>query len=607
MGFRRTVLAILAILAFSQTARAAAWIETTVLSDAVTVDIDRSGHTTVSHNVALKVRGGPLKTWSIQGIDADAEPLPDASVINTSSNAGANSRRDLALIRGDDGSLQIDIADDRGLKQGSYLLKFAYKTAFGSNKMARSHGPWVEIAWVGPRFPTGLDGAKVTFRLPSASTPPRLPELDVDPDLPNLEGAPVDSFVSTLRRNTTTDEIDLVRAHVAQGEPVLWRLWVSPGAFDSGLMHAASADNETNPNAPSPIATRHVSGWTWMAIALSAAVFWISALLAKLRLHAADCAAQNAVPTSLVRLNPVLRVALSGFLVAAAIVIAWAWELPTLATLCTASAMLLALQSAPKSEAVLRGPGAWLPLTDSDAFLRSQPSLRGRFFDVTRWQGKIVLSTYGLLTVVAMALIARGSTYDAALLGLLAPLPLPLFLTARGTQLPSAARQHAATWLAKLQRRLSRSLGLKVIAWARFPDGEATPDELRLRVIPPAVVPGLLGIEVVHQSGGEALETTVYLLIRVQEGSPAQLVWKDRLTWQRGRRTEERVAIYPLVWPSCAIAEDVIVALLSALRPKEAKSPAPTATGKSKRVVSKPTKSAKPSLIAVPPPLSRNA
>lgn len=606
MGLRRIFLVVLALLGVSNWARAAAWVDATVLSDAVILDVAHTGEATVSHKISLRVRGGPLKTWSVQGIDADADPLPDASVVSTSSNANPSARKELVLTRGDDGSLQIDVADDRGLRQGNYLLQFAYKTNFRTTRMLRPHGPWVEIAWIGPRLPTGLDGAKVTFRLPSASTAPRLPELDVDPDLPTVEGAPVDSFVSTLRRNTTTDEIDLVRAHVAQGEPVLWRLWVSPAAFDHDLASASPGDSGPLPDAGLPIATRHVSGWTWIAIAFGAAVLWITAFLVKLRLHTADCVAQSVTPTSLVRLNPVLRVAVSGFLVAAAIILAWAWELPSLAILFTAAAMLLAAQSEPHETAQLRGPGAWLPLTDSDAFTRAQPGLHGRFFDLTRWQGRIVLSLWGLLALAAMAIVSRGSTYDAALLGLMSPLPLPLFLTARGTQLPSAARQRAADWLAKLHRRLSRSHGLKVIAWARFPDGEAAPDELRLRVIPPAPVPGLLGLEVAYQDGGEARETTACLLIRVQEGSPAQLVWKDRLTWQRGRRPEERVAIHALVWPSCAVARDVIVSLLTELRAPDAKPAAPTTTAKRRLGAKKSHNSPKTSLVAVPAPMTRN-
>ncbi len=599
MGPSRLVLIVLALVAFAQTASAAAWVETTVLSDAVTLDVDRAGKAQVSHKISLRVRGGPLKTWAIQGIDPDAEPLPEASVVNVSSNAGTNNRRDLALVRGDDGSLQIDIGDDRGLKQGSYLLEFAYKTDFRNTKMVRPHGSWLEVAWVGPRFPTGLDGAKVTFRLPSATVPPRLPELDMDPDLPTLEGAPIDSFVSTLRRSAAVDEIDLVRAHVAQGEPVLWRLWVSPAAFDASLAPAAASERADSMTAV-PIATRHVSGWAWVAIALGAAVLWVTALLAKLRLHTADCIAQDVTPAAVVPLNPVLRVAVSGFLVAGAVVIAWAWELPTLAMLCGAGAIVLALQSAPRRQAALRGPGTWLPLTDSEAFMRTQPVLRGRFFDATRLHGKTALSIWCSLSVVAIALVSRGSAYDGALLGMLTALPISLFLTARATQLPSAARQRAADWLAKLQRGLTRAHGLKVIAWARFPNGEATPDELRLRVIPPAPVSGLLGLEVAYQPDCDGREATACLLIRAQEGSPAQLVWKGRLTWQRGRRAEERVAVYPLIWPSCAIAEDAILALIAEL------SVTTPAVAKRATPASKPQKSSKSALASVPAPMSRN-
>ena len=607
MGYRQCLLIILGLLLFAPTARAAAWIETTVVSDAVTLELERDGRTTVAHKIALKVRGGPLKAWTLQGIDADAEPLPDASVVNTSANAGPNSRRELVLTRGDDGSLQIDISDDRGLKQGTYLLQFAYKTDFRSTKMVRARGPWLEIGWIGPRFSSGLDGAKVTFRLPAAPTAPRLPELDVDPDLPTLEGAPVDSFVSTLRRNTSTDEIDLVRAHVAQGEPVLWRLWASPGAFDSTLVPSIPTALDAASNAPAPIATRRVGAWSWIIIALSAAILWTSALLAKLRLHAADCRAQGVLPLSVVRLNPVLRVSFSGSLVAAAILVAWVWEAPTLAIVLLSGAMLLALQNAPKQETALRCPGAWLPLTDSEAFLRSQPKLMARYLDASRWQGKIALALWFLVAAAAMLIVSRGSTYDAALLALMSPLPLPLFLTARGTQLPAAERQRAADWLAHLQRRLSRVHKLKVIAWARFPDGGATPDELRLRVIPRVPVSGLLGLEIAYQRATDAREPTACLIVRAQEGTPAQLVWRDRLAWQRGRRAEERVAIYSLLWPACAIAEDVTLQLLAAL---EHPSESPVLTGvmsaKTKRAQTKATKSPKANLISVPSIVSRH-
>jgi len=199
-----------------------------------------------------------------------------------------------------------------------------------------------------------------------------------------------------------------------------------------------------------------------------------------------------------------------------------------------------------------------------------------------------------------MFIVSKASSYDAALLGLMSPLPLPLFLTARGTQLPSAERQRAANWLAKLHRRLSRVHKLKVIAWARFPDGEATPDELRLRVVPRTPVTGLLGLEIAFQRANEQREASACLILRAEEGSPAQLVWRERLSWQRGRRAEERVAIHALVWPACAIAEDVTLQLLASLeQPREPVYKAPSVSTQVRRVT-KSGKHPKTSLVAVP-------
>ncbi len=561
--FGRWLLIILGLAAYARAAQAAAWVETTVISDAVTLEVDKTGSTKVSHLIALKIRGGPLKTWALQGVDADAEPLPEASVVGTSATGAQAARRELALTRGDDASLQIDIVDDKGLKQGTYMLQFAYRTDLRNTKMVRPRGPWLEIGWIGPRFSTGLDGAKVTFRLPAASTAPRLPELDVDPDLPTLEGAPVDSFVSTVRRNTAFDEIDLVRAHVALGEPVLWRLWASPAAFDSSLLPAAALP--VDHAMPSPIATNKSSGWSWIVIALIAAILWTTALLTKLRRYTADCRTQRVAPSAVVRLHPVLRVTASGFFVAAAIVTAWIWQAPTSAILCIVGAMLCASQGAPRLTPSLRGPGVWLPLTDSEAFSRSRPPLKGRYFDVTRWQGRIVLLTWFVLTGVAMLVVSRTSAYDAALLGLMSPLPLPLFLTARATQFPDTHRQRTADWLSKLHRRLSHSQGLKVIAWARFPDGEAVPDELRLRVIPPVPVAGFIALEVAYHHAPDGEESTACLIVRAVEGSVVQQLRRGRLVWQRGRRAEERVAVMPLVWPSSALAEDLVVQVMTEL------------------------------------------
>jgi hypothetical protein len=560
------LLLILGLVVWTGSARAAAWVESTVVSDGVTVQLERDGRATVNHTIALKVRGGPLKTWTLQGVDSDAEPLPDAYVVSAALDKGNSVRKELILARGDDQSLQIDVADDKGLRQGTYLLEFGYRTDFRVTKMLRPHGAWLELAWVGARFSTGLDGAKVTFRIPAASTPPRVAELDLEPNQPESQGTPVDSFVSTVRRNAGFDEIELLRAHVAQGEPVLWRIWVNPAALEQSVLPGTQTHSERT----APLATHNprtiLDDWAWVLVAGIGALTWVIALLAKLRRHADDCKVQGVCPQALVKLSPVLRVTLSGGLVAASILFTWLGQNPNVATVCTVLAMLLAIQRCPQDARRLRGPGVWLPLTDTEAFAHEHPVLRGRFMDITEWQGRLTAAIVVAIVGAAVYVASRSSAYDAALLGLLAPLPLPLFVTALARELPHARQARKRAWLSKLHRRLSRVQQLKVVACARFPEGESLPDELRLRVIPPFTIDGLLGIEVGYNQITNDQFPTVCLLIRAKEGSAAQRVWQDRLIWQRGRRAEERVALHELNWPSIALTTDVVLELLNDFR-----------------------------------------
>ena len=570
----RLLLLLFGSLAWSIQVRAAEWVETTVISDAVTVQLERDGRATVSHATALRVKGGPLKTWILQGVDRDAEPVPDAYVINTSSDKGGSARKELILVRGDDESLQMDVADDKGLRQGTYLLHFSYSTDFRVSKMLRAHGGWLELAWVGARFPTGLDGAKATFRIPTAPTPPRAAELEANAS--DDQGTPVDSFVTSVRRNAQFDDVELIRAHVAQGEPVLWRIWANPAAFDPNVLPGTHPVAET----PALIAEQYpkdgLNRLSWALVATLAALIWIIALTLKLRRYADDCTTQGVRPRALVRLHPVLRVALSGALIAVCIMTAWVAESPNAAVFLSIGAMLLAAQRSPVDVRALRGPGAWLPLTDSEAFARVQPRLRARFFDLSVWQGRLLVAGYLAIAVSAICFVSRSSPYDAALIGLLVPVPLPLFVTALSSELPHARAQRKRVWLSKLQRRLVRLGGPRVVAWARFPDGEAVPDELRLRIIGTATVEGLLGIEVAYTEVTQDQLATVTLIVRAKEGSLAQRVWQNRLVWQRGRRADEKVALYDLDWPVLDLAVDAITELLSDLaiqRPSESHKP----------------------------------
>ena len=91
---------------------------------------------------------------------------------------------------------------------------------------------------------------------------------------------------------------------------------------------------------------------------------------------------------------------------------------------------------------------------------------------------------------------------------------------------------------------------LKVIAWARFPNGEPAPDELRLRVLAPLTVPGFVALEVAYNDPVGDQVPAAWVILRVLEGTAAQQLWPGQLVWQRWRRADERVAIIRLQWPA---------------------------------------------------------
>ena len=176
------------------------------------------------------------------------------------------------------------------------------------------------------------------------------------------------------------------------------------------------------------------------------------------------------------------------------------------------------------------------------------------------------------------------------------------------TKIPQARRQRAAAWLSRLHRRLTRARGHKAIAWARFPDGESTPDELRLRVVPPKSVDGFLGVEVAYQESAEHNDATACLMLRAKEGSIAQQIGRGQLVWQRGRRADEKVAIYPLDWPSCSLAEDIIVEMLGEFAScKDSEVRKPSARGKPVKASARGAGAVKRGTGSLPPRVTRRA
>lgn len=547
MGFRVIAAALLgAAWLASASVSSAAWLETRVKSHTTQIDVESRGTATVTQELVLSVRGGPLKTFEIAGADADAEMLPGASVVPIV-KYGVPAPIPLTIERQDDGTLRIEVEREKGLFTGSYTFRFAYRTALLARDRIRRRGAAAEVEWIGPRFSDGIDVAKVIFRLPEGSATPTLAQGN-DADDAALGSA----FLASVRHVGGKVELEVVRPHVARGEPPLWRLVTEPKIFE-GLPPKA---NEL----PAERAARIVpvelpaerAGFALSALLVAA--FYALLVLLKWRLAAADSRAANATARPLVKLPAPLRAALAGASLGAAALLGALGDFPNVASLGLLAAVALAWLRTPLSSPKPRGPGHWFVLTDAEAFEGPRQKTRGRWLDAAKWPGLALLALLFAAFGAGAHWLAPHSPYHALALLLGSLALLPVFGTGGARGLPVERVAAARGGLSRIKRRL---LGLplaKVVAWARIPDGSQEPDELRLMVRPRAALDGLTSIEV----GMEFPATFVgfcgepFVLVRVREGSAAEGALPASASWQRGRRVDERVAVFRLGIPSNA-------------------------------------------------------
>jgi hypothetical protein len=553
---------------------AKAWVESEVRSHVATVDVDRAGKALVTQDLTLAVRGGPLAGFELSGVDLDAEPLPDATVSSVANSKAQLTPTPLLLDKRDDGTLRIEIDREKGLRTGVYAFHFQYRTNLLARDLIRREGNEVEVRWVGPRFEQGIDSARVVFRLPAGPTPPVLPDANGSTGRLQDGDALGGVFIGNLHRLADKDELDIVRPHVSRGEPVLWRVRVSAKAFDAfanalPAPHAEKAGSNRALALGSGAQSRQRLSW-WLCAAL-AALAYAFAVAGKWRYFVAACEARAAVARALVPLPVGLRAAVSGTLLASAFVSAAWFDQPTLGAALLVLAMATACQYATTAKIVLRGPGQWLPLSDQEAFARSAAPVAGRFLDAGTRPGFALFAAIcaGLL-VAAWFLFARAP-YQALLLLLGSACLLPLFFTGRAAQLPADLAIRPRALLARLASRLRRAPGMKVVAWARIPEGRAAADELRLLVQVPGAVRGLVGVEIGVEYGtavgGSA--AAPFVLIRAREGSAAVSALPRELVWTRGRKADERAALLRPRLPTVAHCERLLLELVAQLRDGE--------------------------------------
>lgn len=575
---------------------AAAWIETSVISDAVTVQLESNGQATVSHDLWMKIRGGALKGTQLDGVDSDAEPLADAQVVRVTSTGGTDQAKSLLLSRGDDDTLQIEVDDSVGLRNGTYSFRFSYRTDLRQKSRIALRGSWAEVVWIGPRYPAGLDVAKVTFRIPHHAIGPRLPEID-----PTVDGVvqgelPTAALLSTLRRGAELDELELVRPHIAKGEPVLWRSWASPQIFPwfaetSRRQATAAALPVDSPRSPLGKGSPFV-----LAFLLAAIVAGCVAV--KHRAVLAAAAQQQCMQRPLVALSTYVRAALSGMLTGMALLLSVRFDAPTFGAVALLAALLLMTYRKPELSRQLRGPGRWLPLHKNEAFLFEPMAASGRFLDASTVHGKAVLGAVLLVALSSGAWLFRTQPYLAIITMSAAAIPWPLLLTGRTADLPGAMRNRDRRALEKIYRRLCRIPSLRIHPIGRIPDGESCPDEIRLKITganPEHTITGLEVAAIGNQNPG-----ALCLLIRYAEGNESTARCEDAKSFSRGRNADERVIAF---LPSVVAQNRILAKVTELLLPAHA---APTGNGrlqstsKSNRssgngsAMSKPVKTASP-------------
>jgi len=572
--FRRhltTLCAAAGLALISSTARA--WVESEVRSHVATVDVDRAGKALVTEDLVLAVRGGPLSGFELSGVDFDAEPLPEASVTSVASSKAQLPATPLLLDKRDDGTLRIEIDREKGLRTGVYTFHFQYRTDLLQRGLIRREGNEVEVRWVGPRFEQGIDSARVVFRLPAGPTPPALPDLNASAGRLQDGDALGGVFIGNLHRLADKDELDIVRPHVSRGEPVLWRVRVSAKAFDAFANPPPEAQAQK-----ASIGAHSAAGGAqprqrlrWWGCAALAALAYAFAVAWKWRHFSALCGERGALARSLVPLPVGLRAAMSGTLLASAFVSAAWFDQATLGAALLVSAMAFACQYATPAKIVLRGPGQWLPLSDREAFSASSARVPGRFLDAGCWPGFATFALTGALLLVGAWFLFARAPYQALLLLLGSACLLPVFFTGRAAQLPPDLAVRPRALLASLATILRRAPGVKVVAWARIPEGSAAPDELRLLVQVPSAVRGLVGVEIGVEYGAAlgGAAAAPFVLIRAREGPAVVSALPRELIWTRGRKADERAALLRPRLPTRAHCARLLLELVAQLRDED--------------------------------------
>ena len=549
MSWARWLLSVLVFVAMAfAAADAQAWVERTVRSDSVTVDLERDGTATVTHEILLGVRGGPLPEIAVEPVDEDATLLDGATVTRAESGRAAGLPLPLSATK-NGARVVLHVIGMKGLRSGTHQIRFSYRTNLEAAGKLEPGKSSTSVEWTGPSFADGIDSARVVFRVPRGAVPPRLASARAGGDAVTITDDADGVFLGTFRRAMDKDELEVVRPHMAKGEAVPWRITVDASTFD---VRAAPRSEEPPALAPEVAvkgsAPRRAPDRRPL-YAVAAALAALLALLVVLKSRWVDeaCRRRGARARPLLPLHAVLRGLLAGLAAVGAVLAALETTEPLLAAGAMLLSMALATHLPPRLSAPLRGPGKWVHLDAEAAFQagRAEERLPGRFVDSGTGPGFVVFAVLLSLIVGAAIVVLRRSAYEGLCVALSSALLFPLFCTGRGGELPESGCAAPRELLEWLMTALEGMSSMEVHPLARVPQGAAEPDELRLLVLPKPALPGLVAVEAgldFHQ-GMLGVLPLPYVIVRVLENSEAAEAMPRGLLWTRGRSAEERVAV----------------------------------------------------------------
>jgi hypothetical protein len=555
-----------------------AWIETEVRQHQAVVSVQQVGSAEVRHTLVLKVRGGPLLSLEIEGVGTAVELLGDATVRPAAQ--GSSDVWPLETQLREDGTAVLRIATEKGLRAGTYRFEFGYHLDLFERGWLERRGNEARLTWVQPRFSSGIDAARVLFRVPRGAREPRLPD---------EEGASSGVLLAEVRRGADLDEVELVRAHVARGEPAVWELDVPAALFPrlgSETGAAAPALSASQKAAVRISVLPKTTDWMW-ALGVLVALFFAALQLAKWRAVLRNCTRAGVEPRPLVPLPAALRIPVGGALAGVATCAALA-QWPTAAGVAWSLALLCAVFLPPRRSAKPRGPGEWVPLSSEDLSAPAPP-VAGRVLDAGTAPGAACLAVIVLLTAAAAWAVLPSSAYHAGLLALSVTAWLPVYFSGRSTDMPADAAFGSLPVYQWFAKKLGRVGGLSLEYWGRRPLGtvrvpaEPAPgdapfatasgfDEIRLRIQPERALAGLRVLEIGVEIGA-GLVALPCVLVRVDEDSPAHRALPRHVQWVRGRHGEERVAVLRPRVPTRQQCLQLVTFVLGRLGGQAAKAP----------------------------------